>query len=129
MSTASYSIKKDIIKYFLWLFLVFVVFNLTSRIIIIGFIGVLSFKYIYSKDDVAYFVIFLSLISNLGGFFTGKIGDIISLGPIHINMVILFILINYFKYIRIPNKEKLFNFFSKPIYIYLLWKEKGKQSS
>ena len=112
--------RKDIVTYLVWLFLAFIVLNFLSEVIIL-FLILLSYYYIKNDNDVAYYAIFFSIIAGLGGLFEGKTENVFSLGPIEINVLIIFIFLCYIKFAVLKKNKRIPFLFFKPVTIYLIY--------
>ena len=113
--------KTDFITYALWLIFGFICANYLSPPFLALYFIILSWKMMNIESDVVYIAVYLSLLSNIGGFFAGKLDNIISIGPIQISVYIIFILSMYIKFFINHKKIKSINHFRVPIIIYLAY--------
>lgn len=85
------------------------------------FVLFLSYKYIKSRYELVYFVVFISLIGGLAGLYGNRFNGLLSLGPIDISLLTLFIFVNYVKFLYQYNTGKNKFHFRKPVIIYLIY--------
>lgn len=113
--------KSDLVSYLALLFVTFIVVSFTGSIGILFFFLLISYFYFVSQNNYFWIAYFFSILSGIGGIFGKELEEIFTIGPIQVNIFILFILVSIAKvtfYKRYNNNP---NFFLKPINIWLMY--------
>ena len=112
--------RSDLINFLLWIGLAFVSANFLPNIASLLVIAFLAYRYINSKDNLLYFTVFIILISDLAGLFGKSFNNLVSFSLIDLNLIQVFIFINYIKlFFQWKNRPVLH--FKKALIVYLFY--------